>query len=272
LVNTLPISVVLPCYRCGKTIQRAIDSLVRQLVVPVEVILVDDFSNDGTLEFLEKLTQRYPLGWIKVISLLCNGGPGVARNEGVRRASQPYIAFLDTDDAWHMQKASIQYQWMSLHPEVMLTGHPSVRYCCETESKTFSKILKWENISPFRLLFSNVFSPRSIMFRREMPILFDSSKRYMEDHWWLMKVAFSGYTIVEFDLPLSFTFKADFGEEGLSSNMWEMEKSELDNYWQLCQLGHVPKIFLLIFWIYSLLKYLRRITVTQWRRFSVKKC
>lgn len=268
LAETLPISVVIPCYRCGKTIQRAINSLARQTAIPAEIILIDDFSNDGTLEQLQSLSRLYPEGWVKIASLSCNGGPGVARNEGMRQATQPYVAFLDADDSWHPGKANIQYEWMRTHPEIMLTGHPSVKYSAQAEARNFSINCREKIILPSRLLLSNVFSSRSIMFRRELPIFFDSQKRYMEDQWWLMQIAFSGYSIVELKIPLSFTYKADYGESGLSNKLWQMERSELDNYWQLGRAGKISKLLVLLLWIYSLLKYMKRVLVSQWRRIS----
>jgi len=186
----------------------------------------------------------------------------------MRRATQPYVAFLDADDSWHPQKAIIQYNWMEAHPKIMLTGHPSVRYSDQAEARNFALKFREKFISPSRLLLSNVFSSRSIMFRRELPILFDSKKRYMEDYWWLMQVAFSGYSIVELGIPLSFTYKADYGESGLSNKLWQMEKSELDNYWQLGRTGKLSKLFVLLLWMFSLLKYTRRILISQWRRCS----
>lgn len=266
--ETLPVSVIIPCYRCGNTIQRAINSLARQTATPAEIIVIDDSSDDGTLEQLQNLSGFYPEGWIKISSLSLNSGPGVARNSGMKQATQPYIAFLDADDAWHPQKAKIQYEWMRAHPEIMLTGHPSVRYSTLAETKKFSMNCREKIILPSRLLLSNVFSPRSIMFRRELPIFFDSQKRYMEDHWWLMQVAYSGYSIVELEIPLSFTYKADYGEGGLSKKLWQMERSELDNYWQLGCAGKLSKLLVFLLWIYSLLKYAKRVLVSQWRRCS----
>lgn len=269
--ETLPISVVIPCYQCGNTIQRAINSLVNQTAIPAEIILVDDFSNDCTLEQLQILSRLYPEGWIQIVPLSCNGGPGVARNEGIRKSTQAYIAFLDADDSWHPQKAIIQYEWMCTHPKVILTGHPSVRYSAQAEARIFSELCRGKFISPSRILLSNIFSSRSIMFRRELQILFDSKKRYMEDHWWLMQIAFSGHSIVELQIPLSFTYKADYGEGGLSNKLWEMEKSELDNYWQLGHTKKISKLSVTLLWIYSLIKYIKRVLISQWRRISSAK-
>lgn len=266
-VNDAPVSVVIPCYRCGGTIHRAVASLSRQTKMPAEVILVDDASGDGTLKELHALKNEYPAGWIKISSLLKNSGPGVARNLGIGQATQPYIAFLDADDTWHPQKLSFQYEWMYAHPEVMLTGHPSVRYSVLAESIEYLANCQGKAITPFRLLISNVFSSRSIMFRRELPVMFDAHKRYMEDHWWLLEIVFSGYSVAELDMPMAFTYKADYGEGGLSNRLWQMERSELDNYLRLGRAGKISMLLVYLFWAYSLVKYARRLVISQWRRF-----
>lgn len=259
-------SVVIPCYRCSGTIRRAITSLAQQTLRPAEIILVDDASGDGTVDELNGLKNMFVEGWINVVSLPQNSGPGVARNQGMRLATQPYIAFLDADDAWHPQKLSLQYEWMKAHPEVMLTGHPSVRHSLQAEAEISLADCEAKAISPFRLLISNVFSPRSIMFRRELPVMFDARKRYMEDHCWLLEIVFSGYSVVALNLPMSFTYKADFGEGGLSNRLWQMERSELDNYLRLGRAGNISMLLVYLFWAYSLTKYARRIVISLWRR------
>ena len=106
------------------------------------------------------------------------------------------------------------------------------------------------------------------MFRRELPVLFDAGKRYMEDHWWLLSVVFSGYPVVALNLPMSFTYKADFGEGGLSKKLWQMEKSELDNYFRLGRAGKISMLLVYLLWAYSLTKYARRIVISLWRRLA----
>lgn len=94
------ISVVVPCYQCAKTIEQTIASIAAQTCLPSEVILVDDCSGDDTLQKLTHVKNSYPDGWIKVLSLITNSGPGAARNAGWKSATQPYISFLDADDVW----------------------------------------------------------------------------------------------------------------------------------------------------------------------------
>ena len=55
-----PVSVVIPCYRCASTIQRAIQSVIAQILKPAEVILVDDASGDETLAVLKEFEQQHP--------------------------------------------------------------------------------------------------------------------------------------------------------------------------------------------------------------------
>ncbi len=117
------VSVIIPCFRCAKTIERAIASVAAQTVLPAEVILVDDASGDGTRLLLSELKSHYATGWVKLVLLDQNVGAGSARNAGWAAASQPLIAFLDADDAWHFRKIEIQHAYMAANPDVALCGH-----------------------------------------------------------------------------------------------------------------------------------------------------
>jgi len=254
----VPVSAVIPCYRCGETIRRALESVAAQSALPREVILVDDASADGTVDELRRIAAEYPAGWAKVLPLPANGGPGHARNAGWDAAAQPYVAFLDADDSWHERKLEIQYGWMNANPDAVLTGHPSMRTRPGAAPAPPPGKVEARRVDRRRLLLSNCFSSRSIMLRRELAIRFHPTKRYMEDYWWLLQIAFSGHDIVELSPPLAFTFKADFGEGGLSARLWEMEKSELDNYWGLARAGKLAPAWVLLISLWSLLKYARR--------------
>ena len=117
-----PVSVVIPCYRCGLTVRRALASIVQQSSRPQEVILVDDASGDDTWSTLTAFEAAHP-GWVRLVQLPHNRGAASARNAGWAVATQPCIAFLDADDAWHPEKIEIQYDYMKRNPEVLLCGH-----------------------------------------------------------------------------------------------------------------------------------------------------
>lgn len=88
------ISVVIPAYDSAEFICEAIASVRRQGDVPLEVVVVDDGSTDGTADLAASQGED-----VTVIRQ-ANAGPAAARNAGVRSTTSKYIAFLDADDIW----------------------------------------------------------------------------------------------------------------------------------------------------------------------------
>lgn len=98
------ISVVIPTYNRQHTLARALDSVYAQTFQPAEVIVVDDGSNDGSEQ---RVRQSYPhVNYIRQ----ANRGVSAARNRGISISAQPWIALLDSDDAWLPEKLAKQMQ------------------------------------------------------------------------------------------------------------------------------------------------------------------
>ena len=97
------ISVVIPTYNRKELVLKAIESAVTQTYKPLEILVIDDGSSDGTQELLEARTD---IRYIKKQ----NGGVSSARNLGIREASGDWIAFLDSDDTWLSDKLQEQVQ------------------------------------------------------------------------------------------------------------------------------------------------------------------
>ena len=110
----LPVTVVIPAYNRAAIIERAVTSALRQQPAPpAEVLVVDDSSADDTAELARRAGAR-------VIRHDANRGAGVARNTAIAGASQPWLAFLDSDDEWlphHL--ASL---WSARNGHVLLAG------------------------------------------------------------------------------------------------------------------------------------------------------
>lgn len=100
------VSVVMPAYNCINTIDAAVTSVAQQTVLPLELLVIDDGSTDGTLEQIQTLQQQYP--WIRCLQNGRNSGVSITRNRGVAAAKGRWIAFLDSDDQWHPQKLEKQ--------------------------------------------------------------------------------------------------------------------------------------------------------------------
>lgn len=86
------ISVVIPCFNSRAWVSQAIDSVLAQQEVSVDIVVVDDGSNDGSHEVLESYGSR-----IKIIHQE-NSGVSKARQVGAAHASGDYVKFLDADD------------------------------------------------------------------------------------------------------------------------------------------------------------------------------
>jgi len=92
------VSVVIAAYQAERTIARAINSLLAQTVTDWEAIVVDDASVDGTVEVAKGLAANDQR--IRVICAERNGGPAVARNQGIKSANGHWITTLDADDVY----------------------------------------------------------------------------------------------------------------------------------------------------------------------------
>lgn len=89
------VSVIVPVYNTEKYLRRCLDSLVKQTMEDIEIIIVDDGSMDICAGLCDELSQTDAR--IKVIHKV-NGGLGFARNTGIEAATGEYIGFVDSDD------------------------------------------------------------------------------------------------------------------------------------------------------------------------------
>lgn len=250
------VSVIIPCFRCASTIEYSVLSVIQQTMKPEELILVDDNSGDDTLTALHSLRQKYGATWIKIISLSSNGGPSVARNIGWANSTCDYVAFLDSDDAWHPQKIELQYFWMQEHKEVALSGHQCVMLNPGQESPSSAANYNFSvrYITRRRLLISNPFVTPSFMLRRNLEYRFDPSSRYAEDFLFLLQIGLSGNIISMLEVELVYVFK-EFGVSGVSGNFFKMRCGDIKNYWLLRKYKKINFATMSALISYSLLKY-----------------
>lgn len=261
-----PVSVVIPCYCCADSIIRTVESVVSQTLLPKELFLIDDASPDdgATLEMLQKLKKKYDnFMKIEVISLRKNSGPGAVRNVGWEISTQLYIAFLDADDSWHPEKLYIQYEWMRQHPDVVLSGHA---YDIIGESFT-SKDLpdEWQYffIRKLDVMLRNPFSTPTVMLKRTLPFRFENGQFYAEDFFLWQQIICAGYRVAKIELTLAYLYKAPYGDSGLSSHLWAMEKAEISNYYKLYKRKYIDIATTSLLTLFSFLKFSRRLLVVK---------
>lgn len=262
---TVPVSVVIPCYRCTQTVARAVASVAVQTALPMELILVDDGSGDETRRLLSQLCERYAPGWIKLVLLEQNEGAASARNAGWDRALGRYVAFLDADDSWHPRKIELQYEFMLSDSKVVVCGHGHDQVIRDPKNVALGKPV-FRNLSTAYVLLKNPFITPSFMVRSDLPIRFLPGRRHMEDHLFLMRVATAGLLIAKTQLPLAFIYKNIYGESGLSADLWVMQRSELENYDLLGNEGVISPLASIFLRVYSWAKFFRRFLIVMFRK------
>ncbi|MCE8510000.1 glycosyltransferase family 2 protein [Ruegeria pomeroyi] len=102
------VSVVIPVFDRRESVRAAIASARRQTVPPVEIIVVDDASTDGTAEELAQFERD-----VRVIRLTERKGAAHARNVGIAAAIGSHVAFLDSDDLYLPDKLETQLNLMA---------------------------------------------------------------------------------------------------------------------------------------------------------------
>lgn len=96
------VAIIIPTYNHAAFLRKALDSLIAQDFAPWEAIIVNNLSQDNTVE----VVASYQDTRIRLVDFANHGIIATSRNRGVAISSAPYIAFLDSDDAWYPTKLS----------------------------------------------------------------------------------------------------------------------------------------------------------------------
>jgi glycosyltransferase involved in cell wall biosynthesis len=112
------VSVVIPAFNASRYIRQAVDSVLAQSLPDLELIVVDDGSTDDTREVLSRVSDPR----LRVLRDT-NHGPAHARNQGCRAArATRYVAFLDADDWWDVDKLLKQTRFLEANPDLVAAG------------------------------------------------------------------------------------------------------------------------------------------------------
>ena len=105
------VSVIIPLYNAQAYIRETIESVLAQTYKNFEIIVVDDCSTDESLNIVKNLIEQDSR--IKLIESEVNfGGPARPRNIGAENAKGDYVAFLDADDLWTIDKLDMHLAFM----------------------------------------------------------------------------------------------------------------------------------------------------------------
>lgn len=256
------VSVVIPHFNSSETLRRALESVENQTFAVFEILVVDDCSSPREKEMAREIVDSFSQA--RIIEQPSNCGPGSARNVGWDAACGDWIAFLDSDDAWHPRKLELQLQLaMSVPEEPTLV---SSRTIILDTVQDFPRLdadtqISHLNITKWQLFKSNTISTPTVLVKTSLELRFTEGRKYSEDFELWLSIATSGLNIVLVDLPLVALFKAKYGDSGLSANLLSMAVGELRTYLLLYRSRRISVVELFAVLTWSTLKSLRRLTI-----------
>jgi glycosyltransferase involved in cell wall biosynthesis len=259
-LKTASVSVIIPTYRDGDALRRALDSIASQTLQPRQIIVVDDATGDDRPD---KVCAASRIENIELIKLPQNKGPGGARNVGIAASTEVFLAFLDADDEWHPEKLQRQMDVMLGPTAPLLSSHRK-----GFESAPWPNIdrrAQPRSITRLAILVSNVAPISTVVIRRDA-VRYDFPLTYAcEDYWFVAAHVLSGVPAVRIDQTLARADKPPFGAEGLSGRLHAMQLGEMRAHLCFWKEGLIRAWEYALLVVWTLSKYLRRIALVKLR-------
>ena len=160
------VSVIMPTYNHARFIGEAIDSVLNQTYKNLELIIIDNYSEDNT----EKIVSSYKDDRIKYLKFKNNGIIAASRNYGIKHSRGEYIAFLDSDDLWLPEKLEKQIKVFQISNETaMLYTRFKIIEGDIISNRIFPKNGKYKSGNIFKALYIRPFiACSSVMVKRNI--------------------------------------------------------------------------------------------------------
>jgi glycosyltransferase involved in cell wall biosynthesis len=197
------VSVVIPTRNRSALVEEAVRSALVQEWDPLEVVVVDDASTDDTVSRLAGVIDPR----LRVLKRPSRGGPSAARNDGIRAARFPYVAFLDSDNTFALEKLAIQ---MTRFLDEGGQGVSFTGYTLDLNGGLSDVLLDQWSPAPAavlqRLLDSCCVNTSTVLVRRDVLLQsgsFQPDLACCEDHELWLRLALDGQSFSYVSCPLT---------------------------------------------------------------------
>ncbi|WP_195318411.1 glycosyltransferase family 2 protein [Weissella cibaria] len=263
-MEQISISVVIPAYNSAATIDRSVNSVLRQTFIPdaFEIIIVDDGSKDETIKVVEEIIKKHPNWQIRLLKK-SNGGVSSARNMGIINSKHDWIMFLDSDDVWVSKKIEIQARTISENPRIDFLGgnvQPEL-----TKIPFVGILSNLHRVKPIELLIKWVPQTSTVLVRKsilEGISLYDETMRYAEDGDLYLRIAEQyNFYVQQVQLVEYGDGKRMFGDSGLSGNLKGMLLGNIVILNKAFRRNSLSVERYMAFYLWNVIKYMRRVMV-----------
>ncbi len=208
------ISVIMPVYNRKDTVVRAIDSVLSQSFEDMEVIIVDDCSEDD----IQSIVDGYKNPGITYIRLPERSGACRARNTGIKHAKGDYLAFMDSDDFWYKEKLYEQTKCMDqFNGDICICKIKRFNYPSEYK-KVIPELVEGV-IEKKELQQKSITDTIMVLARKEVfsEILFDENLFMWQDYDWMVRAS-DKFTVVFCDKILAESYY--IGKDSITQFDW----------------------------------------------------
>lgn len=259
------ISVIVPMYNAADTIINTLTSVKDQTYPVHEIIVVDDGSIDNSLQLVSQFAIMHPKCPIKILKKI-NGGVSSARNMGLSDSTGDFIALIDSDDEWLLTKLERQMNTIQDRPDIDFLGCSRNNEVLQILGRVIENLHK----ATVRELFIKMYPQTSTaIFKRSLYEQFGGYNETMthgeDGNLWIRYCANSNFYYMPDSLVITGNGKPSFGHSGLSSNLEAMQNGNDFTLSEARKNGMISFGFFLTIYLYSRMKYLRRILITKSR-------
>ncbi len=224
------VSVIMPVYNAAAWMRRGIDSVLQQSHADLELVAIDDGSQDESLAILQAYARADAR--VRIHQQIANGGVAAARNAGIAAASGDYIAFLDADDWWHTSK--LEQQLASMRASGALVSYAGYWRVAE-DGRVLSRVMPPSHVSWRDMLASNFIGTLTGMYARRLGDVPFRAVGHEDYVFWLEQVRRAGGAVrVDTAEPLAWYLVR---ERSLSANKLRAARWQWTIYRDVEKLG-----------------------------------
>jgi teichuronic acid biosynthesis glycosyltransferase TuaG len=244
-MTTNLISIITPSYNSSKFINETIHSVLSQTYPNWELIIVDDNSKDSSAEIISNYIEKD--NRIKLIKHQENLGAAQARNTALKHARGRYIAFLDCDDYWEVEKLGLQVKFMQeKHCPISFTEYAVMS---EDFSEKYYSIKVPESISYKGYLKNTIIGMSTSMIDTKLvePFSFYNIRTRQDTYLWITLLK-RGH--IAFGIPKELT-KYRLRKTSISANKIKAAKRVWFLYYNLEKLGFFKSFYYFVHYAYN---------------------
>jgi glycosyltransferase involved in cell wall biosynthesis len=222
------ISVVIPYYNRERYIDETLQSVLRQTLKPLEIIIVNDCSQESSRRYLDQYA-----GACRIVDLTQNVGLAGARNAGIRVSRGAFIAFLDDDDIWLPQKLEKQRDYLDKHQGCALVHTAAWFFFLDKPDMLYKNFDSGPMMLAQALTNGYLAIVPTVLGRSEVIRAvggFDDSFRECEDRDFIIRCCASGYRVEGINEGLVRVRRQD--QDGLTKRHWRIFRTDLRMCWK----------------------------------------